>query len=84
MELILPLAGCMSMTACCCVCLLFINFVYVSYRDLRIFEIRFEFESDAFDSISDGLIRNFRIGRTCRHTTNYSHCSTKTSTVVPL
>ena len=50
-----------------------------SNRDLRIFEI--QFESDASDSIrfeSDGRIRNFRIGRTCRHTTNYSHCSTKT------
>ena len=47
----------------------------VETRDLRIFEIRFEFESDASDSIrfeSDGH------GRTCRHTTNYSHCSTKT------
>jgi len=55
--------------------------------DLRRFEIRFEFESDDSDSIrfeSDGLIRNFRIGRTCRHTTNYSHCSTKTSTIAPL
>ena len=59
----------------------FMHKMYQIPRDLRIFEIRFEFESDASDSIrfeSDGLIRNFRIGRTCRHTTNYSHCSTKT------
>ena len=26
---------------------------------------------------SDGLIRNFRISRTCRRTTNHVHCSTK-------
>ena len=63
------------------------NKTYLLIRDLRKFEVRFEFESDDSDSIrfvSDGLIRNFRIGRTCRHTTNYSHWSTKTSTVAPL
>ena len=48
-------------------------------RDLRSFEIRFEFESDDSDSIrfeSDGLIRKFRIGLICRHTTNHADCST--------
>jgi len=42
----------------------------IKSRDLRSFEIRFEFESDDSDSIrfeSDGLIRNFR-SRTCRRT----------------
>jgi len=49
-------------------------------RDLRSFDIRFEFESSDSDSIrfkSDGLIRKFRISRTCRRTTNHAYCSTK-------
>ena len=62
-------------------------------RDLRSFEIRFEFESDVpirirFDS--DVPIRKFRIGRTCRTCaviglpqTTLTHCSTKTSTFAP-
>jgi len=45
------------------------------HRDLRSFEIRFEFESHDSDSIrfeSNGLI-----SRICRRTTNYVHCATK-------
>jgi len=34
---------------------------------------------------SDGMIRNFRIGRSCRRITNYAHCLTKkTSTVIEI
>jgi len=41
---------------------------------------RFEFKLDDSNLIqfeSNGLIRNFRISRTCRLTTKHAHCSTK-------
>jgi len=41
-------------------------FILVIFRDLRSFEIRFEFESAVrFDSKVMGRFENFRIGRAC-------------------
>ena len=51
--------------------------LHVAYIDIKAALIRIWFESDV-------PIRKFRIGRTCRHTTNYTHslCN-KTSTFAP-
>jgi len=61
---------------------------YVTFRDLRSFEIRFEFESDDSYSIrfeSDRLIQNFRIGPASAVVSQTTlTVQQKTSTIAPL